>query len=176
MHRWPHGPAHFVKGIGSYILTAATYEKEHLFLGKEKLDYLTNHILATAEACNWALQAWAIFPNHYHLIAFNSPESAELKLLIKNIHGGSSRELNKMDDKVGRTVWHQYWDTRLTYERSYFARLRYVHQNAVRHGLVRNATSYQWCSAAWFEKTAPLAMLETVNSFPIDNVNVPDDF
>jgi hypothetical protein len=30
------------------------------------------------------------------------------------------------------------------------ARLHYVHQNAVKHGLVQQANQYRWCSAAWW--------------------------
>ncbi len=44
------------------------------------------------------------------------------------------------------------------------------------HGVVRDATKYPWCSAAWFERTADYAFRKTVNSFRIDQLNVYDDF
>jgi putative transposase len=53
-----------------------------------------------------------------------------------------------------RKVWHNFWDTRLMYEKSYLARLNYTHQNAVTHRLVPVANQYPWRSAAWFERTA----------------------
>src|ERR1700689_3090201 len=43
-----------------------------------------------------------------------------------------------------------------------FARLHYVHRNPVHHGLVRAATAYPWCSAAWFETEAPASFRKTV--------------
>jgi hypothetical protein len=39
-------------------------------------------------------------------------------------------------------VWYNFRDTRLTYEKSYLARLNYVYQNAVKHGLVPVANQY----------------------------------
>ena len=54
-------------------------------------------------------------------------------------------------------MWHNFWDTKLTFEKSYLARLNYVHQNAVKHVLVPAANQYRWCSAAWFEQTATRA-------------------
>jgi hypothetical protein len=39
-------------------------------------------------------------------------------------------------------------------EKSWLARLNYVHQNAVKHGLVPIAHQYPWCSAPWFETNA----------------------
>ena len=88
----------------------------------------------------------------------------------------SARELNRLDDKVGRTVWFNFWDTKLTYERSYRARLNYVHQNPVKHGLVAKAVQYRWCSARWFEQTASPAMVKTIYGFKTDLLRVYDDF
>jgi len=51
-----------------------------------------------------------------------------------------------------------------------------VHHNPAAHGVVPVAENYKWCSAAWFAQTAPAALVNTVNSFKIDQVNVPDDF
>jgi len=62
------------------------------------------------------------------------------------------------------------------YEKSYLARLNYVHQNAVKHGLVSVANQYPWCSAAWFERTATRAQVRTIYSFKTDRVTVQDEF
>jgi putative transposase len=87
-----------------------------------------------------------------------------------------ARELNRRHDRAGRTVWHNFWDAELTFEKSYLARLNYVHQNAVKHGLVRVANQYPWCSAAWFDRTATPAQIKTIYSFKIDTVRVHDDY
>jgi putative transposase len=63
----------------------------------------------------------------------------------------------------------------ITYPYSYFARLNYVNQNPVKHGLVKIATDYPWCSASWFEKTTPTSFHKTVSNFKTDKVNVIDD-
>lgn len=65
---------------------------------------------------------------------------------------------------------------RLAGERSYFARLNYVHQNPVRHGLVLVANQYPYSSAAWLERTATPAQVKTIYAFKIDRIPVPDDF
>ena len=99
-----------------------------------------------------------------------------LRKFLTHLHADSARELNRLGQKAGRTVWHNFWDTRLTYERSYLARLNYVHQNAVKHGLVSAANQYHWCSAAWFERTAPTAMVKTIYSFKTDKLTIDDDY
>jgi putative transposase len=69
----------------------------------------------------------------------------------------TSKQLNRWDNTLGRTVWFQFWDSHITFERSYLARLNYVHYNPARHGLVPVAENYKWCAAAWFAQSAPPA-------------------
>jgi putative transposase len=88
----------------------------------------------------------------------------------------TAKALNEMDGTPGRKIWHQYWDSRITYQPSYLARLQYVHHNPVHHGVALNADNYEWCSAAWFARTAEPAFVRTVASFKTDRLNVRDDF
>jgi putative transposase len=84
--------------------------------------------------------------------------------------------VNERDSTAGRKVWFQYWDSHLSFEKSYFARLRYVHENAVHHGLVSVASNYPWCSAGWFERCAEASFRKTIMSLPCNTINVLDDF
>jgi len=173
---WPHAPIHRLGEAGAYIVTASTYGKQRLFRDKERLSLLHDQLLQAAADFEWRLQAWAVMESHYHFVGISPDDPASLRLLIRQLHGRTSRLLNQLDGVQGRKVWFQFWDTELTYERSYLARLKYVHENPVRHGLVESAEDYPWCSARWFAAKAPLAFYRVVYSFPIDNVHVVDDF
>ena len=67
-------------------------------------------------------------------------------------------------------------ETFITHQTSYLARLKYVNENPVRHGLVDVATDYPWSSAAWFEGSAPESFRKSVARFKTDRINVEDDF
>ena len=153
---WPHAPIHRIGSDGVYMVTGATLYKKLLFSSAEKLTLLENEILALANLYHWQLEAWAVFMNHYHLIARGDPSSNELDKYLKHIHRQHRpRVKHSGPNQLEERFWYNFWETRLTYERSYFARLNYVHQNAIKHGLVKVANQYEWCSAAWFERTAP---------------------
>ena len=137
---------------------------------------LTGHLFSIAQELGWNLQAWAIFSDHYHLVASKETPDASILRLASKLHTLSAIDLNKMDGTPGRRVWYRSRDTALTYEKSYYARLAYVLRNPVKHGLVAKSTDYQWCSAAWFDARADLTLNRTVNSFKTDQVNVDDDF
>jgi putative transposase len=176
---WPHAPQHRLSARGTYFVTVGTYLKEHHFRGEQRLAVLHRGLLTVCRDASWRLEAWAVFSNHYHFVA-HSPETADdaksLGRMLGLLHEKTAKWINKLDKAQGRKIWHNFWDTRLTYEKSYLARLRYVHQNAVHHRLVPVANQYPWCSAAWFERTATAAQVKTIYNFKIDQLQVSDEY
>jgi putative transposase len=176
MPQWPHGPTHWLFEPGIYIVTAATVNKEQRFHTPERRDFLQEKLFEVAAQFGWKLEAWAILTNHYPFIARSPADPATLKKLLGKLHMKSAQHVNSLDNRTGEKVWFQYWDSHLTFERSYLARLNYVHHNPAKHGVVRDSAQYPWCSAAWFAEHAPAAFRATVESFKTDSVSVPDDF
>ena len=173
---WPHAPIHRLDDGGTYMVTAGTYGKTKLFPDGPRLRMLHRALLTLADKHRIQLEAWAVFPNHYHFVACQFDHDAALRDLIHELHSRTAIALNRYDAAPGRTVWHNYWDTRSTHERSYFVRLNYVHQNPVKHGLVTAARDYLYGSAEWFERTATPAQVKTIYSFKSDRLRVIDDF
>ena len=173
---WPHAPVHRLSANGIYFITVGTLHKQHLFNTASKLDLIERMLLALAKTRGWQLEAWAVLANHYHFVARGQPDSTPMGEFLRELHSRSAVELNALDAVKGRTVWYNFRDTRLTHQYSYLARLNYVHQNAVKHGLVPVANQYPWCSAAWFERTASVAQVKTIYGFKIDQVKVDDDY
>jgi putative transposase len=176
---WPHAPTHQLNERGTYFLTASTYLKNHHFRGKDRLRVLHRGLLRVARDFGWQLEAWAVFSNHYHFVAHSpptAPDASNLSAMLSVLHVKTGGWLNKLDRTPGRQVWFNFRETRLTYQKSYLARLNYVHRNPVKHGLVPVANQYPWCSAAWFERTASTAMVKSIYRFKIDQLELRDDF
>jgi putative transposase len=176
---WPHAPTHQLSQGGTYFVTAGTYLKAHHFRGSQRLRVLHRGLLAVAHEFGWHLEAWAVFSNHYHFVGHSPVEAGDavsLGPMLKLLHVKTSGWINRFDRRPGRQIWHNFWDTRLSYQRSYLVRLNYVHQNPVKHGLVPVANQYPWCSAAWFERTASAAMVKSIYRFKTDHVQVLDEF
>jgi hypothetical protein len=74
--------------------------------------------------------------------------------LTRHLHWFTSIQANRWQGTPGRKTWFEYWEAALTYPESYFARLSYVHRNAVHHAIVREPSLYPWCSAGWFQRRA----------------------
>ena len=175
---WPHAPVHRLSKGGVYFLTAGTYLRHHHFRDRNRLDVLHRGLLVVCHEFGWQLEAWAAFSNHYHFVAHAPAKAADatsLSRMIGLLHERTARWINHLDQAPGRKVWHNYRETRLTFQRSYLARLNYTHQNAVKHGLATIANQYPWCSAAWFERSSPASVVRSIYSFKTDRLIVPGD-
>jgi putative transposase len=158
------------------MITAGTLCKAPFFDAPAKLDLFRDTTLNLVADYSISLRAWAFFNNHYHLIVGFAEAVRSHRVFIRHLHRELALQLNKIDATPSRKVMYQFWDTELTFEKSYLARLNYVHQNAVHHGLVPVANQYPWCSARWFEGNSRASFVSTVYSFKTDRLNIADEF
>lgn len=176
---WPHAPTHQLGQRATFFVTAGTYLKEHHFRGAERLGVLHRGLLALASEFGWQLEAWAVFSNHYHFVGHSpadAPDASSLSSMLSILHVKTAEWVNRRDKLPGRKVWHNFRETKLTYQKSYLGRLKYVHHNAVKHQLVPVANQYPWCSAAWFERVSSPSMVKTIYQMKIDVLKVLDEF
>ena len=172
--KWHHAPLHvFVPGR-CYMVTSGTLHKQHFF--RNDLKMLSSVLLEMLEHYGWEPRAWAALSNHYHFMAVAPPEENNLSRLLRQLHSRTAREVNRAANVAGRQVWHQYWDKCITFEKSYLARLKYVTNNAVHHGLVQEATHYPYCSASWMHRNCDRGFIRKLESFGCDRLHEPDDY
>ena len=175
-NQWRHAPLHVFVPNTLYIVTAGTFKKQHFFGDEERLQFLCGRLHEITESYSWQLHAWAVFSNHYHFIAQAPGDASSLQRMVRRLHSDTAIWVNGKDRTKGRQVWFQYWDTCLTYENSYYARLNYVNHNPVKHGLAEEARQYPYCSAKWFIECATPAICDKAKSFGYEHVQMEDDF
>lgn len=176
---WPHAPPHLLQSAGVYLVTARCAERRHLLEADNMKDWFQDQLFALTRAAGWRLEAWAILANHYHFIAHSpphAPDSSSLRATVQKLHSLTTKKLNQRDRQTGRDrLWQNYRETHLTHQRSYLARLHYVHQNAVHHKLVRVGSLWKWCSASAFKEAVTPAWLKTIASFKYDAIAEQDE-
>jgi len=116
---YPHNPPHLFSPNAIYMVTGAILHKQPLINTPEKKLFICKTLFERTKIQGWELQAWAILNNHYHFIADAPENSLSLERLIRELHSITAIQLNKLDQTPGRQVWQNYWDTCITYEKSY---------------------------------------------------------
>ena len=171
-----HNPPHYFVPNAMYIVTRAILYNQHLLIENNRKGFFLQTLFERARLLGWGLQAWSVLHNHYHFVAKAPQDARTLAKLIRQVHSITAIEFNRLDQRPGRQVWFNYWDSCLTYEKSYLARLHYVHMNVVKHGMIDNPLNYPFCSYRWFVEQSNETLKQQVFAQPIDRVKIFDDF
>jgi REP-associated tyrosine transposase len=173
----PHrnSPPHWFVSDAIYMVTGSTLYGKPFLDSDAKLINFYETLIERASILNWSVDAWVVLPTHYHFIARSPEDALSLKALIQGVHSINAKFVNRIDGTPGRKVWHNYWDSCIQNERSYYVRLRYVLMNPVKHGQVQNPEDYPFSSYKHFLENSELDVQNAVLSC-VDDIEVQDNY
>jgi putative transposase len=140
-----HAPPHPAKGKGYFLITAANFEYRHVLSSFSRRTQFEIQMLQILKNASIDVFCRAIMPNHYHLL-IHSEHFEKLSSVLRCLHGKTSREWNRIDNKPGRKVWYKYSDRKIRSEGHFYSALNYIHYNPVKHGYVSSLEDWTWSS------------------------------
>jgi putative transposase len=150
IRRFPwHAPPHFKyeEGKKDFLITAACYEHKSI-IGKSsaRMADCESDLIQLCSDKGCKLYAWAILPNHYHLL-IETEHIDEVLASLGHYHGRSSYNWNGEDEARGRKVWYRSVEREMRSERHFYATVNYVNHNPVKHGYVKSWEEWPYSSA-----------------------------
>jgi len=95
----------------------------------------------------YRLQAWAVMPNHVHMVV--DVWATPLSKLLNLWKGRSARAANLALKRGGRFWEREYFDTLIRDEEHLKRAIRYTENNPVKATLVAERKTWRWGSARW---------------------------
>lgn len=148
-----------------FHITARSQGHAPVFKGVERA--VVERILAAPQRSDASLLAYAVMPNHIHLVVLQGEEPLSqlmqpmlrrIALLVHRRHGGEGHAFER------RYRAHPCMDP------DYFRNaVAYVHLNGLRAGLCAHVDEYSWCSHARYRASADRVQ-PTEDDVPIENV------
>jgi putative transposase len=170
-----HHPPHIFLDDTWYIITGSIYGGQHMLEPIGYKEFVRDQLKARVIEFELNLAAWVILDNHYHILVKSKFGSA-LPEFLSRLHGRTSFEINGREDKRGRQVWHNYWDTCLFSERDYWTRFNYIHHNPVKHGYVKKMEYWEFSSYRYYlEHKGTEWMADTWEQYPAIDFTDPRD-
>jgi putative transposase len=145
LKKYRHAPAHLFLTGYRYFVSAGTLGRRPYFDTDSKKELLFDTICEMLEHDGGRHDGWVILSNHYHMLV-ELENAFLLPQLIRRIHSKSAVLLNKLSRRPGRRIWYQYWDECIRDEKSFYAKLNYIHWNPVKHGYVDSPEEYRFSS------------------------------
>ena len=124
--RFPlHSPPHVPAPDAYRIITGACYEHKPILESPARLKWFEQLLLDHLQKQSLKVAAWVVLPNHYHLLV-KIPHIRSFTKAQGLLHGRSSLQINKEDNKQGRQVWFRCSDRVMRSERHYFTTLTFT--------------------------------------------------
>jgi len=116
-------------------------------LFRQDLAKLVETILLADNGCDYRMMAWALMPNHVHLVVevWDRP----LSKLIGGWKGKSARSANDLLGRSGKFWQDDYYDTLIRDQAHFKQAVSYTEQNPVKVKLAKTAREWPWGSAKW---------------------------
>ena len=151
------------------MLTAACFEHRPV-IGHtpERMAEFESKLLDACRSRSDSVFAWAVLPNHYHVL-LKTQDVHALLAEIGRLHGRTSYKWNGEEDSRERQVWCRAAETGMKSERHFWASLLYVLNNPVRHGYVEQWQDWPYTNAReWLASIGRERAAELWKQYPID--------
>jgi len=110
---------------------------------------IAQEVLASIESGvalgHYSMHAWAIMPNHVHLLLTSH---VSVSKFLSSLKGSTARRANLLLGRTGRPFWQDESFDHLVRNDEEFRRIqRYIENNPVKAGLAGSSEDYPWSSA-----------------------------
>ncbi len=145
-------------------LTFSCYQRLPLFVNDAIKDVFVEQLRATRREHEVLLHAWVVMPEHVHMVV-RAHAGSSVPDVLRTLKTGVAKRviarwreldapvLGKIEDPRGAVRFWQRgggYDRNLVMGAELFEKIRYVHENPVRRGLVKHTEDWAWSSARWW--------------------------
>ena len=139
----PWGLKHFQQTRQIHFLTFSCYHRQPKFTNATARDTFVSALERVRENYSLCIYGYVVMPEHVHLLV-SEPERSTLAQAIKSLKQGVARRLAL---RAADSFWQaRYYDFNVWSEKKFVEKLRYIHRNPVKRGLVARPEDWPWSS------------------------------
>ncbi|MDE3106307.1 MAG: transposase [Acidobacteriota bacterium] len=126
-----------------HFITFSCYRRAPLLAGSSAKDTVLNLLEQTRSEHGLCIAAYVLMPEHVHLLT-DEPSDGTLAAFLQVFKQRCSRALKS---EASTQFWQRrYYDFNVNTAEKRIEKLRYIHRNPVRRGLVAEPQDYRWSS------------------------------
>jgi REP element-mobilizing transposase RayT len=127
-----------------YHIIVRGNQKQNIFLDDDDRNNYLERLQKYKTKYNFFLYAYVLMTNHVHLL-IETP-SDPISKIMQMVNFTYTRYFNKKYDKTGHLFQGRFISYLCDKENYLLSLIRYIHNNPVRAGMVKNALKYPWSS------------------------------
>jgi putative transposase len=135
-----------VRQAGVYFVTTDTWERHAIFINNVLAAIVVEQIVSCRDRGFYKLHAFALMPEHLHVLLTPSDETS-IEKAMQMIKGGSAHRIG-IERPQAFPIWHRSFHDRWIRDAEQFWQAKlYIEQNPVKAKLAEAAEQYAWSSA-----------------------------
>jgi putative transposase len=139
----PRGLERYQEDGELHFITFSCYGRKALLTSSEAKSTFERALERVREFYGLRILGYVVMPEHVHLLV-SEPKRAKLAAALQMLKQIVSHELRS---KLGTPFWQtRYYDFNVWSEKKRIEKLKYIHRNPVRRGLVEKAEDWAWSS------------------------------
>ncbi|MCU1272378.1 MAG: hypothetical protein JWN74_3672 [Acidobacteriaceae bacterium] len=139
----PWGLKRFQEAKCLHFITFSCHHREPLLGTPHARDVFERTLEQVRHWYDFYVCGYVVMPEHVHLL-MSEPERGQLSLALQMLKQNVARELRLPE---GSPFWQpRYYDFNVWSEAKRVEKLRYIHRNPVRRGLVQRPDDWRWSS------------------------------
>jgi putative transposase len=132
-----------------HFITWSCYRRQPLLDTPVRRDLLLEILEDARRKYRFVVQGYVVMPEHVHLL-MTEPELGDPSVVMKVVKQRFARQVKEQErpTEPGRDmVWQKrFYDFNVWSERKRIEKLRYIHRNPVKRGLVEEPEQWKWSS------------------------------
>ncbi|HEV2697150.1 MAG TPA: transposase [Terriglobales bacterium] len=157
----PFGLERFYGGGDLHFITSSCYRRQPLLGSSCYRDLFVQVLEQVRQRYQFVIVGYVVMPEHFHLL-ISEPEKANPSVVIQALKLGvvrriiAARRRRERRDRKHEPLWQdggtsriwqaRFYDFNLWSGRKRVEKLRYIHRNPVRRGLVASPEQWRWSS------------------------------
>jgi REP element-mobilizing transposase RayT len=137
---------------GIYHIMLRGINRQAIFENDEDIQRLLEAIVRYKEICKYEVYAYCIMSNHVHLLRKETDDT--ISNVVKRISGSYVFWYNKKYERCGHLFQERYKSEAVENDEYFLTVLRYIHQNPIKAGMVKDISTYKWSSYNEYIKEA----------------------
>jgi len=140
----PWGLKRFQQAHCLHFITCSCYHRAPLLAAPEACHAFERTLEQVRLWYAFYIAGYVVMPEHIHLL-ISEPERGVLAVALQMLKQNTSREMR--DLTKGSRFWQErYYDSNVWSENKRLEKLRYIHRNPVKRGLVERPEDWRWSS------------------------------
>lgn len=131
---------------GIYHVMLRGIDKRDLFLKDSDYQKFIEYIQKAREKSEFTIYAYCLMTNHIHILIKTQTETEDIGDVVRRITVGYAQYHNIQNGRTGHLFQNRFRSEAVDSDAYFFTVLRYIHQNPLKAGMVKDLEDYKWSS------------------------------